>query len=359
MPVVPFLAGVTYDSLTLTRIDHIRDNLILLLYVSLLGALIVLTGRTQMAPFRIISPPTTVFEKITRTLQPYLPLVLQFLFGSLFSAYAVVYFQSVSLDTTAVFLIIILLLLIINEFLRKRFSSLSLLITLYAFVTFSFFTFFLPVLTGWMNTWVFLVGAILSAGVIVRVVQLTYKNLPLTNRWTPVFSSIPALSIIGLFVWFYFLNWIPPVPLSLKFGGVYHEITKTNDTYHLTFAEGSWYQWGKRSDDTFQGTGPLYCFTAVFAPLSLETTIFHHWQHRPLPSTSHSQSGRFSTTDRIPITISGGREHGYRSYTVKQRVPPGDWRVDVETKDGRLIGRITFTVTHQSNENSTMKTIPY
>ena len=36
-PVLPaffFLAGVTYDSLTLTRIDRLLDNLILLLYLT-------------------------------------------------------------------------------------------------------------------------------------------------------------------------------------------------------------------------------------------------------------------------------------------------------------------------------------
>src|SRR5207245_10089634 len=43
MPVVFFLAGVTYDSVTLTRIDRLRDNLILMAYLSLLCALIVLT----------------------------------------------------------------------------------------------------------------------------------------------------------------------------------------------------------------------------------------------------------------------------------------------------------------------------
>ena len=45
MPAVFFLSGVTYDTLTLTRIDRLLDNLILLLYLVLLGALIVLTGR--------------------------------------------------------------------------------------------------------------------------------------------------------------------------------------------------------------------------------------------------------------------------------------------------------------------------
>lgn len=50
MPAVFFLAGVTYDTLTLTRIDRLQDNLLLLLYMLLLGALIVLTGRVGIEP---------------------------------------------------------------------------------------------------------------------------------------------------------------------------------------------------------------------------------------------------------------------------------------------------------------------
>ncbi len=44
-----FASGVTYDTLTLTRIDRLQDNLILLLYLVTLGFLIVLTGRLGVA----------------------------------------------------------------------------------------------------------------------------------------------------------------------------------------------------------------------------------------------------------------------------------------------------------------------
>ena len=50
-PILPaffFFAGVTYDSLTLTRIDRLLDNLILLLYLAVLGVLLILTGRFQL-----------------------------------------------------------------------------------------------------------------------------------------------------------------------------------------------------------------------------------------------------------------------------------------------------------------------
>ena len=48
LPVAFFLGGVTFDSVTLTRIDRLRDNLIILLYLSLLGGLIVLTTRADL-----------------------------------------------------------------------------------------------------------------------------------------------------------------------------------------------------------------------------------------------------------------------------------------------------------------------
>ncbi len=113
----------------------------------------------------------------------------------------------------------------------------------------------------------------------------------------------------------------------------------------------------KRSDDIFRGEGPVYCFTSVFAPVSLDTTIYHHWQYRPARSEDDQNERPFSTTDRIPIEISGGREEGYRSYTVKQRVMPGEWRVDVETEDGRLISRVAFQV--EEEEAPVMESIAY
>jgi hypothetical protein len=50
MPALFFFSGVGYDTLTLTRIDRLQDNLLLLLYLVLLGLLIVLTGRLGIEP---------------------------------------------------------------------------------------------------------------------------------------------------------------------------------------------------------------------------------------------------------------------------------------------------------------------
>jgi hypothetical protein len=331
LPAVFFFSGVTFDSLTLNRIDSLLDNLFLLLYLSLLGALIILTARADLGKRFAVSG-----VQLAR-LEPYYRHAIQFLLGGLYSAYTIFYLQSSSLTATAVFFALLVGLLVGNEFLHDRLSNLRLLVSLYALVVFSFFTFFLPVVTGWMNTWMFLVGAGLTTAVTLKLVDLVYKGRPTASRWEPLLSVLPALGLVALLVGFYFLNWIPPVPLSMKFGGVYHKIEKTDGAYRLTFEEGEWYRFWKRSDDPFRGEGPAACFTAVFAPIDMRTTIYHRWQYRP-------PGGRFSTTDRIAFTISGGREGGYRGYTTKQRVMPGDWRVDTETEEGRIIGRVSFRV---------------
>jgi hypothetical protein len=51
---------------------------------------------------------------------------------------------------------------------------------------------------------------------------------------------------------------------------------------------------------------------------------------------------RWSLTDSIPINIVGGRDQGFRGYGVKSNHQPGEWRVQVETTDGREIGRVYF-----------------
>lgn len=354
MAPVFFLSGVGYDTVTLTRIDRLQDNLLLLIYLLLLGVLIVLTGRLGVEPapereqLATLSPVT---RWVLRT-RPFYPMAVQFLLGGLFSAYTIFYSRSATLTGTAVFFALLVLLLVGNEFLRDRFSSLYLLVSFYALVCFAFFTFFLPVMLGVMNAAIFLVGAGVSAAVTFRVVQLIYHDNPDRSKHEATKVTAPAFVLIGLLVGFYFLNWIPPVPLSLKFGGIYHEVKKTGDRFELSF-EKQWYQVWKRSNDTFPANEPIYCFTAVFAPVDLNTTIYHHWYFRP------NDSKPFTHADRIPVKISGGREGGYRTYTFKQRLDPGDWRVDVETEDGRIIGRVSVRAEEREDVQPSLRTVLY
>jgi hypothetical protein len=361
LPVVFFFAGVTYDTVTLTRIDRLLDNLILLLYLALLGSLIVLKGRADLGQAHVAPAGTEKACHFLTRAEPYYPMAIQFLLGGLFSAYTIFYSQSASFTTTAVFFAVLVVLLVGNELLHDRLSNLKLLIGLYALVGFCFFTFFLPVLTGIMNWIMVALGAVLSLALALRVLELVYQGQTGRSRMEVMKAGFPAVAIVAVLIAFYFLNWIPPVPLSLKLGGIYHQVEKVNGAYHLTFEKPAWYQVMKRSDNPFHGEGPAYCFTAVFAPVDLKTTVYHRWQYRMGMGTigKPAETGDFSTTDRIPIRISGGREGGYRGYTIKQHVPPGEWRVDVETEDGRVIGRVRFRVEAETGRMLDLQTMNY
>jgi hypothetical protein len=62
------------------------------------------------------------------------------------------------------------------------------------------------------------------------------------------------------------------------------------------------------------------------------------------------------TTDRLDYKIQGGRDGGYRGYTMKRNVQPGKWRVDVETNEGMILGRIPFNLVNKKNDSHPLKT---
>jgi hypothetical protein len=75
----------------------------------------------------------------------------------------------------------------------------------------------------------------------------------------------------------------------------------------------------------------------------------HHVWSRKTPSG-------WVRTDRIAFQIAGGRQGGYRGYTVKSGVVPGEWRVEVETETGQTLGRIDFTVCESPNPHPPLET---
>ena len=46
----------------------------------------------------------------------------------------------------------------------------------------------------------------------------------------------------------------------------------------------------------------------------------------------------------MSFTLSGGRDEGYRGYSLTSNLAPGKWRVRMETERGQVMGRIGFTV---------------
>ena len=85
----------------------------------------------------------------------------------------------------------------------------------------------------------------------------------------------------------------------------------------------------------------LYLYNAIFAPRGLKTRIVHEWQ------LLDPKRG-WVTQQRIAVPIVGGREEGFRYYTIKTDPRPGEWLVRINTLDGRSIGRVRFAVKEQA-----------
>jgi hypothetical protein len=98
-----------------------------------------------------------------------------------------------------------------------------------------------------------------------------------------------------------------------------------------------------------QRGGSLALYSAVFAPIQLRTNIVHIWQR-------YDEAARlWRNESTVRFRIVGGRDGGYRGYTTKSTPAAGRWRVNIETSDGLLIGRVPFSVRLGSAEGRTME----
>jgi len=331
VPPTLFFGGVTWDALTLQRIDAILDNAILGAYLVLFGAFVVLSTLD-----RNDRPLATPFQKLSA----WAPSAIQFLAGGLFSAYVIYYTRSASFTTASLFLLVLVALLVANELIWSRLWSSYLLLGVYFLAVFCYFTFFMPTILGTMGFGVFLTSGFVSAGVVIALILYLDSHDVFAGTWSFLGAVATVLSLFGLVVVFYVNHWIPPVPLALREAGVYHQVDREDGAFALYYKDPPWYRPWTEQDDPFRyATGDtVHCFAAVFAPTKLETKVYHHWQYYD------REEDTWVDTDRIGYRVVGGRQRGYRGVTYKRHVHPGDWRVTVETADRRPIGRIRFEI---------------
>lgn len=333
-----FVAGFIWDSLMLDRIDHTLVKVMLTVYLGLAALSILVLNMHEVRRTRSNAPHRYVYL---------LPLILQFCFGSLFSAYIIFYTQSASLAVNWPFLIFLVFLVFSNEIFRARYvSPIFQLCTLFV-VLFSYSIFSLPIILGRMGGDVFVLSGLWSLGAIVFIVFL----LRLAAREVFRRSFLPLVAgisvIYALFNIAYFTNLIPPVPLSLKEIGVYHSVLRSDDgTYAMTFERGRWYPFFKDTADVYHRVGgePVYVWSSVFAPTRLSVPIFHVWSYfDPIDKV-------WVTTDRLEFLVVGGRGEGYRGYTFKQSIFPTRWRVVVETARKERVGLVEFEIVQGDNK---------
>jgi len=259
---------------------------------------------------------------------------IHFLLGALLSAYTLFFFKSASLLVSFGFMAVLVGLLLANESARFKALGLRFKFALLGLCYLAFFAYVVPVLVGQTGVAVFLLS--MAAGCVpLSAVGFAFAH----EHKRKIF--VPLGCVLVLFLAFYFFRLIPPVPLSMRFMGVYHGVERTDAGYRLTHERPAWRIW-HNGDQWFsaQPADKLHVYFRIFSPSRFSDQVRMGWYRH-----EGGAKGRgWVLQDTIPIRILGGREEGFRGYGVKGNYQPGEWKVQVETTDGREIGRIYFSV---------------
>jgi hypothetical protein len=325
------LIGFVVDNFTLTRIDLWLDNLILVSYLA-----IALFGIVSMNLYEGGVANSSLFGHARR----WSPVAIQFAFGGLFSGFLIFYSRSATLAASWPFIFLLIALFVGNEFFRSRYARLTFHISVFFIALFSFMIFYIPVIAGAMGVLVFLLSGAASILIIFIILYIFSRIMPERIKqgkralaWS-IGTIFVAINIL------YFTNIIPPIPLSLKEAAAYHYVERTIEgSYSVLREPNAWYDFLIPYKTIHIAFGePVYVFSAVFAPTKLNTQIFHKWQYYD------EEKDRWTTVNKFGFPIVGGRDGGYRGYTMKTNMSEGMWRVDIVTGRDQLIGRVKFKV---------------
>ncbi|MBP9827840.1 DUF2914 domain-containing protein [Patescibacteria group bacterium] len=265
------------------------------------------------------------------------PLAIQLSFGALLSAALLFYWFSGAFAVSWPLFAVIVAIMISSEVFRHIFVRPTVQLTVYSFVFFSYLSILLPYALNSLAGWLFAVSGVIST-------LGTLALAALLSRFVPRIRQAPGqiyVGVVGVFLamsTFYLFNLIPPLPLTLRDIGVYHNVERVGDSYQLISERETFIEKlipGKTL--TLDEDGAIYIFNSIFAPANIVTTIYHRWEYK-------NEDGRWVTSDRLQFLVRGGRSDGYRAYTFKSGLTPGAWRVTVENDRGQTLGRIHFTL---------------
>ncbi len=352
------ISGFIFDALTLRRVDIWLDNFWVIAHLVIVTVCAVWINLLDNAPSAAGVRP----EADPGRLHFWLVNVMQFFFGGILSVYLVFYFRSGTFATSWPFLFILALAFIANESLKRRFARLSFQIALLFLAYYSFAIYLMPILLHEISTRVFILSGVVSVGA-VGILLLVFgifsrERFAGRMKWAVLAAIVSVLIIVnGL----YFANLIPPLPLSLQSADIYHALI-VHSPGNYTALDEDQPATGIASIDflaRFFTLGQtvhivkgdsLTAYTAIFSPTALNTNIIHEWQYY------NATSSTWITRGRITLGVTGGSDNGYRTFSIEPNVAAGQWRVNVETPGGQVIGRLNFTVVVQAFEPELIQT---
>ena len=332
--IAAFVGGFLFDIAMLDRIDAWSTIGQQAVYLVLIGMILL-----QMF-FAEGQPPPELDKMFTlkRWYYEYRTALVHFLLGTLLNLYTLFFFKSSSLFVSFVFMIVLVLLMVANDSKRLKALGLSFKFALFSLCVLSFSASVVPVFVGSIGLLVFMLSMLVGCLPLAVINRRIRIHAPERTQQARQQILVPFGLVLMGFLSLYLFRLIPPVPLSIPFIGVYHNIERGEDTFRLSHERPFWRIW-HHGDQKFlaQPGDKVYVYFRIFSPTRFSDQVLMRWYWK-------DNAGRWRLQDSIPIKILGGREQGFRGYGMKSNYQPGDWKLQVETTDEREIGRVYFDV---------------
>ena len=335
------VGGFIFDVVTLKRVDLFWENVWVVGHLVIVAVCILIinsiergvdddSGAEALAK-AAANPSTKHFWLVN---------ILQFFFGGILSTYLVFYFRSSEISSSWFFLLILAISFWANEALKRHFVRLIFQISLLFLSIYAFAIFIVPVILHKMNNWIFLLSGIISLiiiGLFLLLVKLFAKEIFTVSKNALLVCVGGIYFLINIL---FFLNIIPPIPLSLKDSGVFHSLRRNSLGNYVVMGEKRGIEkYFVLYQDVHKTLGEsVFVYSAIFSPPMLNTNVIHQWQ------SQDKNSGMWVTRQEIILHIVGGREAGFRTYSERYNVGEGKWRVNVLTRNGQVIDRIRLNV---------------
>lgn len=333
--IAAFIGGFLFDIVTLDRIDSWFNIGQQAVYLTVIGLILLQMFFEEDRPAR----DPAAMSSIKRWYYEYRTTIVHFMLGSMLSLYTLFFFKSSSLFVSFSFMAALVVLLVANESKRFKALGLSFKFALLSLCVLSFSASVVPIFVGSIGLFVFLLSMLVGCvplAVITRRIRIHAPDRTPQARQQIV---IPFGMVLIVFLSLYLVRLIPPVPLSIPYIGVYHNVERNAEVYRLSHERPYWRIWDN-GDQKFlaQPGDKVYVFFRIFSPARFSDEVLMRWYWK-------DNSGSWKLHDSIPIKILGGRQLGFRGYGMKSNFQAGDWKLQVETTDEREIGRVYFEVT--------------
>jgi hypothetical protein len=327
---VSLIGGFLFDNYTFGRIDRPSTHVVFISYLLVAGIAIAVLHRLESRP------PEKQPSARTRTI---LVAITQFALGCLLSGFCVFYLRSASLFASWPYLFVLVAIFVGNEVFRRYHSRLAMAALLLFFSLISYTILLVPVVLGRIGTIPFLISSALAVVIFLFYLRalavLGRERFRSVRYWIATGMVVITAAINAC----YFTKVLPPLPLALADAGAFHSVARFGPEFEAVGEPQSWtVRIGQPIVLHAHPGDRLYVFSAVFAPVGFSTRIVHDWQW--FDPAVHD----WRTQSKVSFAITGGRDRGYRVYSIKNRIQLGDWRVDIETPDGRRLGRVRFRV---------------